>query len=65
MIKSFLQDRELVYQAEVTSGANQSSTLGQELCNISYDDIFYTEMPTETYLVGYADDVTTVIAGRT
>ena len=71
MVRSYLKDRKLIYQAEgvkhtvnVTSGAAQGSILGPELWNISYDGILNIDMPPETYLVGYADDVAAVIAGR-
>lgn len=71
MIRSYLKDRKLIYQAEgvkhmvnVTSGAAQGSILGPELWNISYDGILNIDMPPDTYLVGYADDVAAVISGR-
>ena len=71
MIKSYQQDRELIYDTEgnlctkkITSGATQGSILGPELWNISYDEILKIDMPPDTYLVGYADDIAAVIAGR-
>ena len=48
----------------ITSGAAQSSILEPELWNISYDEILKIDMPPDTYLVGYADDIAAIIAGR-
>ena len=69
--KSYLKDRDLVYQAKavvhtikLTSGAAQGSILGLQPWNSSYDEIFNIEMPTECYLAGYADDVAADFAGR-
>ena len=49
---------------KVTSGAKQGSILGPELWHISYDGILKIDMPPDTYLVGYADDIAAGIAGR-
>ena len=66
-IQSYVKDRELVYQSEavdhtikVTSAA-RLYTGTRTLEQLCYDKIFNIEM---TYLVGYADDVARVIAGR-
>ena len=71
MLESYLSDRELIYHTSegrrkkrITSGAAQGSILGPDLWNISYDDIFRIEMPDETHLIGYADDVAAVIVAR-
>jgi len=71
MIRSYLSDRVLMYEngekkyvKQTTAGAAQGSILGPELWNISYDDILRTEMPSDTYLVGYADDIAAIITAR-
>ena len=71
MIRSYLQDRDLIYETEenlctkkIKSGAAQGSILGPELWNISNDEILKIDMPPDTYLVGYADDIAAVIAAR-
>ena len=48
---------------KVTSGSAHGWILGPELWNISYDEILKIDMPPDTYLVGYADDIAAVIAG--
>lgn len=48
----------------ITSGAAQSSILGPDLGNISYIDILRMEIPQETFLVGYADDIAAVTSAR-
>lgn len=72
LIRSYLQDRVLTYNTadgrktkNITSGAAQGSILGPDLWNITYDEILEVEMPEETHLVAYADDVAAVIAART
>lgn len=71
MIKNYLKDRVLIYNTsggirrmEVTSGAAQGSILGPDLWNASYDEILKIEMPEDTFLVGYADDIAAVIKAR-
>ncbi|KRG07881.1 uncharacterized protein Dmoj_GI25861, partial [Drosophila mojavensis] len=48
----------------VTGVAAQGSILGPDLWNISYDDILRLEMPEDTFLIGYADDIAEVITAR-
>ena len=69
MIRDYLCDRTLLYDTtsgcrikEVTAGAAQGSILGPDLWNASYDSILWMDMPKNTFLVGYADDIAVIIA---
>lgn len=71
MIRSYLKNRILMYETEngmvrkqVTAGAAQGSILGPDLWNIMYDEILCIDMPEDSYLVGYADDIAAVITAR-
>nr|AMS38369.1 hypothetical protein [Bactrocera tryoni] len=71
VVRSYLSNRKLLYETKegsrqiaVTSGAAQGSILGPDLWNISYDAILKLEMPDESYLIGYADDIAAVITAR-
>ncbi|KAJ8975986.1 hypothetical protein NQ317_016232 [Molorchus minor] len=71
MVKSYLSDRELLYDStdgthskRITGGAAQGSILGPDLWNISYDGILKMEVPRNTFLVGYADDIAAVVVAR-
>ena len=71
MIRDYLRDRTLLYDTtsgcrikEVTAGAAQGSILGPDLWNAAYDGILRMEMPENTFLVGYADDIAAVIIAR-
>lgn len=71
MLQSYLSDRELIYDTNdgqrtkrISSGAAQGSILGPDLWNITYDDILRIEMPEETYLIGYADDLAAIITAK-
>lgn len=71
MIKDYLSERILLYNTtgghreyKVTSGAAQGSILGPDLWNACYDEILRIEMPADTFLVGYADDIAAVIKAR-
>lgn len=71
MIKSYLKDRVLLYNTssgqaskQITAGAAQGSILGPDIWNITYDEILRIEMPTNSHLVGYADDIAALITAR-
>jgi hypothetical protein len=71
ILHDYLRDRTLIYDTEggkrmiaVTAGAAQGSVLGPDLWNASYDSLLRAEMPDETHLVGYADDIAVLIAAR-
>lgn len=71
VIRDYLKNRELSFMTtegpkkmQITSGAAQGSILGPDLWNITYDEIFNIEMPEDTFLVGYADDIAAVIKAR-
>ena len=71
LIENYLRQRLLIYETregtrtmDVTSGAAQGSILGPDLWNVAYDSLLRSEMPEETVLVGYADDVAALIAAR-
>lgn len=71
MIRDYLKDRILLYNTsggpreyKITSGAAQGSILGPDLWNATYDEILRIEMPADTFLVGYADDIAAVIRAR-
>ncbi|CAK9829635.1 hypothetical protein ANTRET_LOCUS6938 [Anthophora retusa] len=72
MADSYLRDRRLVYNTTggvkeilVTGGAAQGSVLGPDLWYAFYDSLLRLEMPEETVLIGYADDVAAFVAART
>ncbi|KAL7723971.1 hypothetical protein ACLKA6_017962 [Drosophila palustris] len=71
IIDSYLENRKLVYPTtagekciQVTAGAAQGSILGRDLWNIAYDEVLRIDMPDDTFLVGYADDIAAVITAR-
>lgn len=71
MIRSYFENRILIYETEngpvrkqITAGAAQGSILGPDLWNVMYDDILCIDMPEDSYLVGYADDIAAVITAR-
>lgn len=72
MVEDYLRDRSLIYNTrdgtrrkEITAGAAQGSILGPELWNVMYDSVLQLEMPDNTSLIGYADDLGGMIVART
>lgn len=71
ILRSYLSDRRLIFdtltgtkEREITAGAAQGSILGPDLWNIFYNSVLEIEMPGETSLVGYADDVAALVRAR-
>lgn len=71
LIRSYLHNRVLMYDTasgpyhrQITAGAAQGSVLGPELWNAMYDEILAIDMPDDTYLVGYADDIAGIVVAR-
>lgn len=68
IVGDYLRDRHLLYDTadspktkEITGAAAQGSVDGLDLWNVDYDGLLRLDMPDNTYLVSYADDVTAVI----
>lgn len=71
VIDDYFKNRYLLYETKegwqrtaVTAGVAQGSILGPDLWNAAYDSLLRLEMPDETSLVGYADDVAALVAAR-
>lgn len=71
ILNEYLKNRTLIYETNegqrriaVTAGVAQGSILGPDLWNAFYDSLLRIEMPDETRLVGYADDVAVLVAAR-
>lgn len=71
VIDDYLQNRKLLYEtnqgtciAKITAGVPQGSILGPDLWNFNYDELLLLEMPEDTKLEGFADDVAAIIIAR-
>lgn len=67
LLKSYLSDRKIVGEAfnrSMTAGVPQGSILGPTLWNILYNGILNIEVPENTKLIAYADDLAMVTAAR-
>lgn len=71
MIRNYLKVRVLLFESpeemhrrKVTGETAQGSVLGADLWYTSYDGIIHMEMPENTGLMGYADDIVAVIVGH-
>ena len=71
IIGSYFKDRVLLYDTEdgtkeykVTGGVPQGSVLGPILWNIMYDRVLRLNLPDETKIVGFADDIVIVVTAK-
>lgn len=71
LIRDYFKNRLLLYESEegkerisVTGGVPQGSVLGPLLWNVMYDHVFNIEFPSDTKIVGYADDVAIVVVAK-
>lgn len=71
VVRDYLRDRYLTYettdgrrQKKLTAGVAQGSILGPDFWNVMYDGLLRLDMPTDTCLTAYADDVAAVITAR-
>lgn len=71
LIASYLSERKIILQAEdltemeaVSGGVPQGSVLGPTLWNVLYDDLLRLDLPEETKLIGFADDIIMMVTAR-
>ncbi|XP_033229046.1 uncharacterized protein LOC117180665 [Belonocnema kinseyi] len=72
VISDNLDDRMLLYETtegqqsrKVTAGVAQASALGPDLWNVVYNDVLKIVLPKRVKLIGFADDLGTMILART
>lgn len=69
VIQSYFNDRELKLPGGVelalSAGVPQGSVMGPTLWNVLYDDVLKIEVPEETNLIAYADDLAVIVADST
>lgn len=68
MVDSYLQDPVVLYdttvvqwQISVMSSVAEGLRLGPDFLNVLYGSLLGTELPVKTHLVGYANDVGSLI----
>lgn len=71
IFRDYLKDRAINFETaegmrtrEITAGVAQGSILGPDLWNALYDGLLRADMPRDSFLVGYADDIAAVIVSR-
>lgn len=72
ILNSYLSERTVILETDnqkrivrLTGGVPQGSILGPTLWNLLYDDLFKINLPQETHLIGFADDVALIVSAKT
>ncbi|XP_068148345.1 uncharacterized protein [Drosophila tropicalis] len=71
LICSYFRDRVLLYDTAagprkhtITGGVPQGSVIGPTLWNVMYDTVLRLDMPTDTRIVGFVDDIAIVTVAK-